>query len=297
MPFPSPESDFARHVAAAFSLPEWLAVRWLERYGQDELIRLAAWFTTPAGVSLRVNRLRATRNGALEQLRSAEIAAIRGEQDDAIRLAEHVRIEQLPGFAGGLFSVQDESSQAAIGLLDPQPGERVLDLCAAPGGKSAAIAERMENQGAVVAADIDTTRVELIGRGAERLGLTIIEPLVVRPDSSDVPAGPFDRILLDVPCSNTGVLGKRPEARWRISETGIAELAAVQSSLLEAALGRLAKGGRLVYSTCSIEPEENGRIIERALAQHGEVKLLRELHHRPGIPGDGGYQALLERVV
>jgi 16S rRNA (cytosine967-C5)-methyltransferase len=295
-PFPSPEFDFARYVAAAFSLPDWLAARWEQHVGRDELVRLAAWFTTPGGVSLRVNRLRATRDALLDQLRSAGITAIAGGLEGAIRLAEHARVEQLPGFSDGLFSVQDESAQAATASLDPQPGQRVLDLCAAPGGKSAALAERMQDRGTIIAADTDAARVALIGRGAERLGLTIIEPIVVRTDSSDVPVGPFDRILLDVPCSNTGVLGKRPEARWRISESGIAELAVVQSGLLAAALDRLAIGGRLVYSTCSIEPEENEQIIENALAPRSDFRLVREAHYHPGRPGDGGYQALIERV-
>jgi len=296
VPFPSLEPDSARYIAAAFSLPEWLAMRWEQRLGRDELLRLAAWFVTPGGVALRVNPLRATRDGVLEQLRTAGVAATAGEQEHAIRLTEHARVEQLPGFSDGQFSVQDDSSQAAIALLDPRPGQRVLDLCAAPGGKSAALAERMQNRGAIVAADTDTARVALIGRGAERLGLTIIEPVVVRADSGDVPAGPFDRILLDVPCSNTGVLGKRPEARWRISESGIAELVAVQSRLLDAALDRLAAGGQLVYSTCSIEPEENERVVRRALEQRPGFELMREQHHQPGRPGDGGYQALIGRV-
>jgi len=295
VPFPSLESDAARHIAAAFSLPEWLATRWEQRLGREELLRLAAWFATPGGVALRVNPLRATRDAVLEQLRTAGALATAGDGEFSIRLAEHARIEQLPGFADGRFSVQDESSQAAAALLDPQPGQRVLDLCAAPGGKSAALAERMQNRGAVIAADTDATRVALIGRGTGRLGLTIIEPVVVSADSSDLPAGPFDRVLVDVPCSNTGVLGKRPEARWRISESGIAELVALQLHLLNAALQRLAVGGRLVYSTCSIEPEENDQVVRRALGQRSGFELLREQHHAPGRPGDGGYQALIKR--
>jgi 16S rRNA (cytosine967-C5)-methyltransferase len=296
-PFRSPESDFGPYIAGAFSLPDWLAARWQRRHGGDELLRLAAWFATPGGVSLRVNRLRATCSDVLDQLRAAGVAAVAGGREDAIRLLERARIEQLPGFSDGLFSVQDESSQAAAALVDPQPGERVLDLCAAPGGKSAALAERMQNRGAIIAADTDPARVALIGRGARRLGLTIIEPIVVQADNSNVPAGPFDRILLDVPCSNTGVLGKRAEARWRISEPGIVELAASQSALLEGALDRLAVGGLLVYSTCSIEPEDNEQIIRRVLSQHSQLKLLRELHHTPGRPGDGGYQALVQRLT
>lgn len=294
-PFPSPEAELDRYIAAAFSLPEWIAARWLERYGPDELLRIAAWFATPGRLALRVNPLRATRASVLDQLRAAGIAADPGTLDHALRLAGHARVDQLPGFQEGLFSIQDESSQAAALLLDPQTGHRVLDLCAAPGGKTCALAERMQNQGAIIAADTDAARVALIGSGAIRLGLTIIEPIVVRPDSTDVPDGPFDRILLDVPCSNTGVLGKRPEARWRISEQGISELAAIQTGLLRAAVDRLAPGGKLVYSTCSIEPEENEQVIESALARHSDLRLLRESRHIPGQPADGGYQALIER--
>lgn len=294
--FVSPEVDFSGYVATAFSLPMWLVLRWRERYGDSEILRLAAWFATPGGMALRVNPLRATREEVLEPLQAAGVAAVAGVEPTAIRLAESAPVERMPGFDAGLFSVQDETSQAAVRLLDPQPGERVLDLCAAPGGKSAALAERMQNRGQVIAADVDAARVALIGPGAARLGLTIIEPVVVQADSSDVPVGPFDRILIDVPCSNTGVLGKRPEARWRISEAGIEELAAVQARLLRAALARLAVGGHLVYSTCSIEPEENEQVVRSVLAELPTMSLVREQQHRPGGPGDGGYQALIRNL-
>lgn len=291
--FPPPETDFVGYVAAAFSLPQWLAARWHARYGDAELLRLGAWFATPGRVTLRVNRLRATREEVLNRLRSAGVAAAESDAPDGIRLLENARVERLPGFAEGLFSVQDESAQGAAELLDPQAGQVVLDLCAAPGGKSAALAERMRNEGRIVAADTDAARVALIGTGAARLGIAIIEPLVVRADSGDMPAGPFDRILLDVPCSNTGVLGKRPEARWRISEAGIGELTAVQSGLLRVALDRLAVGGQLVYSTCSIEPEENEGLVRDVLAERKDVAVVSERQYQPGVPGDGGYQALL----
>lgn len=292
-PFASPETEFARYVAAAFSLPEWLAERWATRFEREELLRIAAWFTTPGRMSLRENPLRTTTAAVLQALNEAGVIAAAGETEGSIRLLESTRVESLPGFAEGLFSVQDESAMAAAALLDPQPGERVLDLCAAPGGKSAALAERMRNQGQVVAADADAKRVALIGPGAARLGLTIVEPVVVSPDSSDVPPGPFDRILLDAPCSNTGVLGKRPEARWRISPSGIGELATVQVSLLRAAIDRLAAGGKLVYSTCSIEPEENEQVVRQVLTERPHVRLVSERQLRPGEPTDGGYQALM----
>ena len=295
-PFPSPDVDLSAYAATAFGLPQWLAARWRDRYGDAELLRLAAWFATPGRTTLRVNPLRATGETVLRQLRESEVAAIEGNRTGAIRLLTHARIDQLPGFAEGQFSIQDESAQAAIELLDPQPAQQVLDLCAAPGGKCSAMAERMQNQGRIIAADTDAARLALVAPGAERLGLTIIEPLVVRPDNSDLPAGPFDRILIDVPCSNTGVLGKRPEARWRISEAGIAELTATQRRLLNGALDRLASDGQLVYSTCSIEPEENAELVHAILDARPEFLLVREIHHRPGDPGDGGYQALIRRM-
>ena len=202
-PFPSPDEDFAAYAAAAFGLPDWLAARWRARDGDQELLRLGSWFATPGRTALRVNPLRATTADVLLQLQDAGVAAIAGTHEGAIRLLDQTRVDQLPGFAEGLFSVQDESAQGAAELLDPQPGQQILDLCAAPGGKSAALAERMQNQGRIVAADVDPARTALIATGAQRLGLTIVEPLVVDADSRDVPAGPFDSILLDVPCSNT----------------------------------------------------------------------------------------------
>lgn len=292
--FPSPEDHPAEYISQAFSLPLWLAERWLSRCGIDETVRCAAWFLTPGRSALRVNPLRSDRESRLADLQSAGIPAGPGSLDETIRLEGGVRIDVLPGFAAGLLTVQDESAMHAVDLLDPRPGQRVLDLCAAPGGKTTHIAERMRNEGTVIATDVQPERLARVMQAAARLGLTIIETHPVAADSSDVPAGSFDRILLDVPCSNTGVLGKRPEARWRISEDGIRELAALQSRLLGAAIARVAPGGRIVYSTCSIESDENELIVQGALAAHPELRLLEERRHQPGRPADGAYQARLE---
>jgi 16S rRNA (cytosine967-C5)-methyltransferase len=242
---------------------------------------------------LRVNPLRSDRESVLAELRAAGIAALPAQLPESIRLSARARAESLPGFKEGRFSVQDESAQHAAALLDPQPGESVLDLCAAPGGKTTHLAERMRNTGRITAVDVDAERMARVETAASRLGLTSIETRLAAADASDVPAGPFDRILLDVPCSNTGVLGKRPEARWRISPEGIAELTIVQRRLLVAAIARLAPTGRLVYSTCSIEPEENEDVVRAALGDHPELKLLEERRHVPGQPADGGYLALI----
>ncbi len=153
----------------------------------------------------------------------------------------------------------------------------------------------MKNEGQIVAVDVHAERLELVRAACKRLGLSIVDTGVVQPDNSDLPPGPFDRILVDVPCSNTGVLGKRPEARWRITPDGISDLAALQRRLLSAAAVRLAAGGRMVYSTCSIEPEENEQVVQGMLASHPDLHLQAEHSFQPGLPGDGAYQALLVR--
>jgi 16S rRNA (cytosine967-C5)-methyltransferase len=293
--FPDPALDFAGYFAAAFGFPHWLVERWRRRFATAELARLGFWFDAPPRLSLRVNVLRTTRDAFLEALLSAGIAARAGEHPDAVRLDASARVPDLPGFREGWFTVQDESAMWAASLLAPQPGERVLDLCAAPGGKSTHLATLMRNEGKVVAADVDAERLTLIGDTCRRLGLSIVETLTVRRDSSDLPAGPFDGVLMDVPCSNTGVLGKRPEARWRLTPADIAELADLQRGLLRAALARVRPGGRLVYSTCSIEPEENHDLVASVLSETPGWKLTDERFHVPGQPADGGYQALLSK--
>ncbi|MDA0586544.1 MAG: hypothetical protein O2820_11380 [Planctomycetota bacterium] len=201
----------------------------------------------------------------------------------------------LPGFAEGLFVVQDETAMSAAALLNPQPGQRVLDLCAAPGTKSTHLAELMKNEGSVLAVDSDAVRLERVPENAERLGISIIETATVRDDLSDLPAGPFDAILVDVLCSNTGVLGKRPEVRSRLKRGDVEELAELQLKLLTAAASRLAPGGRLVYSTCSIEPEENSGVISRFLQDAVGIRLEETREFFPGEPSDGGFQTLLIR--
>jgi 16S rRNA (cytosine967-C5)-methyltransferase len=202
-------------------------------------------------------------------------------------------VERLPGFADGWFAVQDESAMQAARLLAPAPGSTVLDLCAAPGTKTTHLAELMGNRGSILAADVDRRRLALVEENCRRLGIDIVETQVVAADARDVSPGPFDSVLLDVPCSNTGVLGKRPEARWRLRPQDIEELAAIQKRLLTAAIARLKPGGRLVYSTCSIEPEENEGVVRAALSAFPNLRLLSEVHREPGQPADGAYQAVL----
>ena len=169
--------------------------------------------------------------------------------------------------APGTYYVQDPSTLIAVDVLDPQPGESVLDMCAAPGGKTTYIAEKMQNRGEIIAADSSNIRLGLVTENCRRLGVKIVTVTRHPPDKE------FDRVLVDAPCSNTGVVRRRVDLRWRIREEEIARLATLQSKLLSAA-GNLTKpGGVLVYSTCSLEPEENERVVEQFLRGHPEFKL------------------------
>jgi 16S rRNA (cytosine967-C5)-methyltransferase len=294
--FPDPAGDPLGYAAQAFSFPRWLIDRWGKRFDFAELARLGFWFNEPAKIHLRVNRLRTPRDAVLAALREAGIDAEPGRLPESVLLAGTTRVEQLPGFADGWFTVQDETAMRAARLLAPRSGETVLDLCAAPGTKTTHLAELMENQGRIVATDAQPERLARVEENCRRLGIGIVEPRAVRADSGDVPSGPFDAVLLDVPCSNTGVLGKRPEARWRLRPSDIEELSALQRRLLSVALDRLKPGGRLVYSTCSIEPEENRGVVERVLEERGDAELVEETEHLPGRLADGGYQALVRHT-
>lgn len=293
--FPNPALDPAGYIASAFGFPNWLVDRWKSRFGPQELERLAFWFNATPKTCLRVNALRTNREELLQQFAQAGINSHAGTHPQSIWLDQGVRIEELPGFSEGKFAVQDESAMGAATLLAPQPAERVLDLCAAPGGKTSHLAELMRNTGSVLAVDVTLERLRRVEENCRRLGDTIVATRLVDRDLADLPTGPFDAILVDVPCSNTGVLGKRPEARWRLNQTDLAELTELQRRLLLAAIDRSAPGGRVLYSTCSIEPEENAGVVDSVLREHPELSVAARNEHVPGQPADGGFQALLTR--
>jgi 16S rRNA (cytosine967-C5)-methyltransferase len=238
--------------------------------------------------------LRTTRDALLEALRERGVAAQPGQQPEAIVLERTTRVTELPGFADGWFAVQDESAMAAARLLAPRPGERVLDLCAAPGGKTTHLAQLMENQGEIVAVDVDIPRLSRVTEACRRLGLGIVRCELLGREAEELPVVGLDAILLDVPCSNTGVLGKRPEVRWRLQTRDLHELAKIQSRLLRMALRGVRPGGRVVYSTCSLEPEENEELVRRVVQEQGGFQIVRSQLHLPGRPGDGAFQCLLE---
>ena len=310
--FPDPAGDRAGYFAAAFAFPRWLARRWADRLDPADLWALGFHFDAPPVPTLRVNVLKTDRPALLAALKEAGVEATAGAEPQSVRLAATAPVTALPGFAEGHFSVQDETAQRAAMLLDPRPGERVLDLCAAPGTKTTHLAELSGDAAFVFAADVSSSRLERVEQNAGRLGLGSVRVRATSADASDLPglpdggaagdrsaweSGPFDGALVDVPCSNTGVLGKRPEARWRVKAGDLPLFAESQARLLAAALGRVRPGGRCVYSTCSVEPEENAGVVSAVLADRrfADWRVVRSVLHRPGRPADGGFQAVLVR--
>lgn len=293
---PDPGTHPVEYLAAGFALPAWLAQRWLARFGWEECLRLGFWFLGPAPLWLRCNGLRIGRAAFLDALAKAGVTAEPGNHPQAIRLAEHAAIRELPGYAKGWFTVQDESAMRVASALNPRPGMKVLDLCAAPGGKTTHVAELMRNQGRILACDVNDHRLRKIRQLCERLGIRIVETRLLDAEREEAPPlGPFDAILVDVPCSNTGVFGRRPEARWRLKPDDIRRLVMLQMKLLGIAGERVRPGGAIVYSTCSIETEENQQVVRAVLQERPDLTLEAEEEYLPGKPADGGYWARLRR--
>ena len=294
--FPDPQTERVDYFADAFSLPHALAERWVARLPEPNLIAACFHTIDPPNVSLRVNLLRANRDAVLQSLVAAGCSAKAGQLENSIQLEHSPRLETLPGYAEGLWSVQDEAAMSASILLAPQPGESILDLCAAPGGKTTHLAELSGDKASIVACDVANGRLQRIRDNAARLQLMSIRPMVIPKDGRDLPVGPFDAVLVDVPCSNTGVLNRRPEARWRFDQNGLHELVVLQTRLLLQACELVRPGGRVVYSTCSMEREENRGVVDAVLSALKDFHLSREILHFPGQPADGAYQALLIRL-
>ncbi len=274
IPLPDLETDPEGHLTRALSLPAWIARRWIELYGPAEAAALAQASNASPPLCVRANRRRTSREALLAELRDrfpeARACAL---APDGIVLGRRGNPARDPAFLAGLFTVQDEASQLVVALLDPQPGEMVLDACAAPGGKATAIAERVatpgsECPGAVLALDRHARRVDLVRRDARRLGLDRLRAMerdATQPLDDLAPEGGFDRVLVDAPCSGLGTLRRNVDARWRVDPADPERLAETQGSLLASAAAVLRPGGVLVYSTCTLLPEENEGIVRAFL--------------------------------
>ena len=263
-----PEGDDAVSLAAWGSHPLWIVERWLERFGPAETRRLLTADNRTVPTGLRANTLRNSRAELIELLAREGVEARVAElSPDLVWVEGHHSPGALHSFREGLCTAQDESEALVGRVVAPKPHERVLDMCAAPGGKSTHLAELMGDDGEVWALERDAHRVETLRTTLERLGTTSVH--VVHGDGCtyEFPM-PFDRVLVDAPCSGMGVLARRADARWRKGPEVLAEMPPVQLDLLRAAAKHVAPGGLLVYSVCSFEPEETDHIVARFLTEH-----------------------------
>ncbi|MDB5096248.1 MAG: hypothetical protein JWM80_669 [Cyanobacteria bacterium RYN_339] len=259
-------------LEARYSLPPWLASRWLAAYG-GEAEQLGAWSVGTPRLSLRVNSLKAERDQVLAALAEAGVPAEPSPlAPEGIRLAGGFDVTALPGYNEGWWYVQDEAAMLVARCLDPKAGETVIDVGAAPGGKTTHLAQLMGDRGRILAVDQRGARLRLLEENLERLGVTCVES--IEQDAVDLGGLPqADRILLDVPCSGLGVLPRKPDIRWRQSEAEIMGLAGIQRRLLDAAHDVLKPGGTMVYSTCTIGPTENQEVIMGFLAANPGYRL------------------------
>ncbi len=293
----------AQPPAVALSHPDVLYDRWVRRFGADAARSLAMWNNLPADVILRVRPGQVSRDELAARLISQGIQAVPHPHPSAqfIILPHGVRVDECPGFAEGWFVVQDPATLAAVDALQPAPGETILDACAAPGGKTILIAERMQGRGVLVAMDRHADRLPPLRANLARLGcpsVRVLEADAMKLAGYDpvLPPGGFDRILVDAPCSNTGVIRRRPDARWRFSLERVGELARVQAAILDGVVPRLKPGGCLVYSTCSLEPEEDEALVAAWTRRHPECTLRQSTQLVPPAGGmDGAFVAVLDK--
>ena len=263
---PEEDSVFARSVR--YSCPEWLVQMWSQVYGSQNADAIMEAFLQSAPLSIRVNTLRTTMQTLLDRLASEGVKAYACDTvENALLLEKGSVPETLSSFREGLFHVQGIASQLCCAALDAKKGETVYDVCAAPGGKSFTIAQQMRDEGEIVSCDLYPHRLKLIEDGAARLGIRCIRTAVRDASVPDTGFKKADRVLCDVPCSGLGVIGKKPEIRYK-SPKDIDILSSLQYDILCVSSSLVRKGGRLVYSTCSLNPKENEEVVLRFLSEH-----------------------------
>ncbi|HEY3296144.1 MAG TPA: 16S rRNA (cytosine(967)-C(5))-methyltransferase RsmB [bacterium] len=302
-------SDELGKLAFLNSHPRWIVRELATRFGNEELAKVLEANNTRVPLTVVVNRMRYTDDEFVRFLRSR---ALRYEPsallDGYYRLSTTALFQLQPLLDAGQITVQDESAGMAVQLMDPQPGERVLDLCAAPGGKLLAIYQMMKGEGQIVAVDVSDDRVNRLMENIQRVEATNVE--VHTADAREFSAEPFDRVLVDVPCSGLGLLRKHPDVRWRRKSHHLPMQRKLQQEIITHAAELVKPGGILVYSTCSILPSENSEIVntflrsypefhkedargfvpEAVVGEHGDVETFTHIHNT-----DGAYAARMRR--
>ncbi len=294
---PSRETDLKKWMSVRYSCTEDIADNWLRMFGAKEAERLLVVSNSVPPLTVRVNRLKTDAESLSRRLRSEGFSAEVIMDGKALRVGGSGVISS-GAEREGLFSVQDVSSMMMVSALALQPGETVIDICAAPGGKTMAAAEQMKNSGRVIACDIYHHKLELIERTARRLGITIVETVrndgrVFRPEFE----GMGDCVIVDAPCSGLGVIRRRPEIKLRMMRADMKALARLQAEILETSARYVKPGGRLVYSTCTVSDIENGDVTENFLKKNNHFLLEKQSQLLPEQNGpDGFYFSVFRRL-
>ncbi len=274
--YPEIDEDPVRHLSVVQSHPLWLVRRWVKEIGVEETLRVCTFNNRISSLTLRTNTLKIDRKDLIEKLKGKEFKPVPTTySEEGIVLKDPPPTSELPFIKEGLYIIQDEASQLVTSILDPKPGERILDACAAPGGKTTHMAQKMENRGEIGALDVSKGKLDLIEEGCQRLGIRIVK--TIKGNAAEplpIPLGmEYDRILADVPCSGFGTLRRNPDLKWRRGEEDIKRLSQLQLSILSHLSVYLKKGGIFVYSTCTVFHEENEAVVEKFLEGHPEFEL------------------------
>lgn len=312
-----PEAKDAFSISICHSHPLWLVERWTRKFGTHETIALCMANNRTPPLSLRTNSLRTGRAQSLEVLKREIPRAVPSPfSPEGILIDPPVPLSRVPRFQEGWFQVQDEASQLVGHIVDPRPGERILDACAAPGGKTTHLAQLMNNRGRIYAVDISSRRLSLLRENCHRLGINIVKAVKSDLTKPIAPGswGECDRILLDAPCSGLGTLWRNPDIKWKRMEEEIYRFREVQRAMLEHVAPRLKKGGILVYGICTLTTEENEEVVEAFMEDHraferedlrlvlpqsmesfiGTDGFFRSFTHRHGM--DGFFAARLRKI-
>ena len=294
---PNKDRELSKYLSVRYSYEEWIVKLWLEVYDGNFVEELLKAGNETPPITIRVNRVKALKNDVGQKLVNLGFEVKEG---DVSKTALHVRGEGLLDtdmYRNGEFSVQDEASQLVTEFLQPEPTDLIIDVCAAPGGKSLATAEKMHNKGKVIAQDIYGRKIANVQKEAERLGLSNVETFTwdaskVREDFVEK----ADRVIVDAPCSGLGVVRRKPEIKYKKNNDEMAMLPIKQLAILEASSKYLKKGGTLLYSTCTINPYENERVVSDFIRKHPEFTLEKSTQLLPNVNRtDGFYISIMKR--
>ena len=273
--WPCEESEPIKYLARKYYHPVWVVKRWFEELGFEETEALLECNNQAPALGIRAQRLKNSPEECFEKLSEEGFEIIPSEWvKEGCRVISHPPLGQSVVLRLGFATIQDEGAMLISHLVDPQPGEVILDACAAPGGKSTHLAELMKDQGTVISQDIHTHKISLIEGNAKKMGLCSIRAILGDATQVHLHKEKYDRILVDVPCSGLGTIGRRADTRWRKSEQQIKEITELQFEILSSCAKALKNGGRLVYSTCTLTPEENEQMVVRFLAENPDFSLL-----------------------